>query len=145
MTLSCPRDRIVQTICSTPCIFISLLPRTPLFLLLLYSSNLSLVLLVPHLCLSLQGPPASICSSLGCPRYCLHLQFSILASVLEAGPGISGFTVSFPDMVPVPTRHLSLLPSYPPFIPLIARSVYRYCHACIRSPRKHSPPPLACL
>lgn len=87
-------------------------------------SNLSLVLLVPHVCcLSLQDPPASICSSLGCPRYCLHLQFSILASVLDAGPGISGFTVSFPDMVPA-LHAISLLPSYPPFIPLIAQSVY---------------------
>lgn len=100
-------------------------------------SNLSLVLLVPRVyCLSLQDPPASIYSSLGCPRYRLHLQFSILASVLDASPGISGFTVSFPDMVTA-LPAISLLPSYPPFIPLIARPVYFYCHACPRPPRLH--------
>jgi hypothetical protein len=74
MTLSCPRDRIVQTICSTPCIFISLLPRTPLFLLLLYSFE--------PVTRSARSTPLSVATR----PACIDLLFARLPSLLPPPP-----------------------------------------------------------
>lgn len=122
-----PNLVIVRSIYSTPCVFI--LDSPSFFISFLFP----LLLLTCHsFRLSLQDP-ACIASLLHFVTLSLPPLSSILASVLEAGPGIPAFS-ELPSHesrpCPLPSAlHLSRF--LPPFIPSPARPVYFYVHACV--------------